>query len=86
LTQTLIIHVIRTNKIPFLQSRSSWTVLLTGLLVIVIGISLPVSPLAAYLGFTALPPSYWPILALTVIAYGLVTQGVKALLLRRKWI
>jgi P-type Mg2+ transporter len=86
LTQTLIIHVIRTNKIPFLQSRSSWTVLLTGVLVMVIGISLPVSPLAAYLGFTALPASYWPILALTVIAYVLVTQGVKVLLLRRKWI
>jgi P-type Mg2+ transporter len=52
----------------------------------VIGIFLPVSPLAAYLGFTALPASYWPILALTVIAYMLVTQGVKALLLKRKWI
>jgi P-type Mg2+ transporter len=86
LTQTLIIHVIRTHKIPFLQSRSSWPVLLTGVLVMVIGVSLPVSPLAAYLGFTALPTSYWPILALTVIAYGLVTQGVKASLLRRKWI
>jgi P-type Mg2+ transporter len=86
LTQTLIIHVIRTNKVPFLQSRSSWTVLLTGLLVMVVGIFLPLSPLAAYLGFTALPGSYWPILALTVISYGLVTQSVKALLLRRKWI
>jgi P-type Mg2+ transporter len=86
LTQTLIIHVIRTHKIPFLQSRSSWPVLLTGVLVMVIGISLPVSPLAAFLGFTALPTSYWPILALTVIAYVLVTQGVKALLLKRKWI
>jgi P-type Mg2+ transporter len=86
LTQTLIIHVIRTHKIPFLQSRSSWPVLLTGVLVMVIGIFLPVSPLAAYLGFTALPTSYWPILALTVIAYVLVTQGVKALLLKRKWI
>jgi P-type Mg2+ transporter len=86
LTQTLIIHVIRTNKVPFLQSRSSRTVLLTGLLVMVVGIFLPLSPLAAYLGFTALPGSYWPILALTVISYGLVTQSVKALLLRRKWI
>ena len=86
LTQTLIIHVIRTNKIPFLQSRASWPVMAMGLLVVAIGIALPFSPLGRYLGFSPLPLLYWPLLALTLLAYTLLTQGVKMILLRWKWI
>jgi Mg2+-importing ATPase len=86
LTQTLIIHVIRTNKIPFLQSRCSWPVLALSLLVMAVGIAIPSSPLAAYLGFTPLPLAYWPFLALTLMGYVLLTQGVKMWLLRRQWI
>jgi Mg2+-importing ATPase len=55
LTQTLIIHVIRTNRIPFLESRASWPLTLTSLTIIVIGLWLPLSPLAPSLGFTPLP-------------------------------
>ena len=62
LTQTLIIHVIRTNKIPFLQSRASRPVLLMGLLIMAIGIGLSFSRAGRYLGFTALPGLYWPLL------------------------
>jgi len=51
-----------------------------------IGISLPVSFLGRYLGFTALPTLYWPLLALTLLCYMLLTQAVKMLLLRRAWI
>jgi Mg2+-importing ATPase len=86
LTQTLIIHVIRTNKIPLLQSQSSWPVLLMTLVIMVIGIAIPSSPLGPYLGFSKLPMLYWPLLAATLLCYVLLTQGVKMLLLRLKWI
>src|SRR5437899_7267161 len=62
MTQTLIIHVIRTNLLPFVQSRASWQLTLTTLLVMSIGSVLPDSPLAPVLGFVPLPPLYWPIL------------------------
>ena len=55
LTQTLIIHVIRTNKIPFLQSRPSAFLLVTSAAIMAIGVALPFTPLGRYLGFTALP-------------------------------
>jgi Mg2+-importing ATPase len=86
LTQTLIIHVIRTNKIPFLQSRASRPVLGMGLLIIAVGVALPFLGVGRYLGFTALPGRYWPLLALTLACYLAVTQGVKVWLLRRRWI
>lgn len=85
-TQTLIIHVIRTNKIPFLQSRASLSLTLTSISVIAFGICLPYSPVASSLGFTPLPPLYWPLLLLTVLAYMLLTQGAKTWLLRKNWI
>ena len=62
LTQTLIIHIIRTNKIPFLQSRPSWPLMVMSVCIMAIGIAIPFTPLGAYLGFTALPPLYWPLL------------------------
>jgi Mg2+-importing ATPase len=86
LTQTLIIHVIRTNKIPFLQSRPSWPVTVMGLAIMTVGVIIPFSPLGRYLGFTTLPPLYWPLLALTLLCYMLLTEGVKRWLLRLKWI
>ena len=86
LTQTLIIHVIRTNKIPLLQSRASWPVMAMSLVIMGIGVAIPFSPLGTYLGFTTLPTLYWPLLALTLVCYVLLTQGVKMWLLKRKWI
>jgi Mg2+-importing ATPase len=86
MTQTLIIHVIRTNKIPFLQSRASTSLTLTSLAIVILGILLPYSPLAAPLGMTALPALYWPILAATLVAYLGLTQLVKMWLLRKRWI
>ena len=62
MTQTLIIHVIRTNKIPFLRSRASWPLTVTTLSIMALGAWLPYSPLASALGLTALPRMYWPIL------------------------
>jgi P-type Mg2+ transporter len=86
LTQTLVIHVIRTNKIPFLQSNSSWAVMWVSLIVIIVGVVLPRSPLAAFLGLSPLPTLYWPILVLTLVCYLLLTQVVKGWLLKRRWI
>lgn len=59
---------------------------LTTLAVMAVGIWLPFSPFAAALGFTALPPLYWPLLLATLFLYVLLTQRVKAWLLRRAWI
>jgi Mg2+-importing ATPase len=86
LTQTLIIHVIRTNKIPLLQSRSSSSVLAMSLLIMGIGIVIPFSPVGPYLGFSKLPSLYWPLLAATLLCYVLLTQGMKMWLLCLEWI
>jgi Mg2+-importing ATPase len=86
LTQTLIIHVIRTNRIPFLQSVASWPMMVTSGLVMAVGIAIPFTPLGASLGFTTLPPLYWPLLALTLVSYVVLTQLVKSWLLRKGWI
>jgi len=86
MTQTLIIHVIRTNKIPFLQSRASWPLTFTTLAIMALGMWLPWSPIASALGLVRLPNLYWPILLLTLLAYMTLTQLIKVWLLRRKWI
>jgi len=86
LTQTLIIHVIRTNRIPFLQSRASLPLTLTSLAIMAVGIWLPFSPFASALGFAELPHLYWPLLAATLLLYVLLTQSVKMWLLRKAWI
>jgi len=86
MTQTLIIHIIRTNKIPFLQSRASWSLTLTTIAVMAFGSWLPFSPLASSLGLVHLPVLYWPILLLTLLAYAGLTQTVKVWLLWKRWI
>ena len=86
LTQTLIIHIIRTNRIPFLQSHASWPLTVTTAIVMVIGVWLPFSPVGPALGFQPLPSLYWPLVVLTLLCYTLLTQAVKTWLLRRKWI
>ncbi len=76
-TQTLIIHVIRTNKVPFIGSRASWQLCLTSVVILLVGAWLPVSPLAQTLGFTPLPTLFWGLLALMMLGYMLLTQLVK---------
>jgi Mg2+-importing ATPase len=86
LTQTLIIHIIRTNKVPFVQSRASLPLTLTSLAIMAVGVWLPFSPFADALGFAALPHLYWPLLLATLFLYVLLTQSVKVWLLRKAWI
>jgi Mg2+-importing ATPase len=82
-TQTLIIHVIRTNKIPFIQSWASWPLILTSLIIVAAGAWLTVSPLANTLGFVPLPPLYWVFLAGMLLAYAILTQVVKTWFIRK---
>lgn len=82
-TQTLIIHVIRTNEIPFIQSWASWPLILTSLIIVSVGAWLTVSPLADTLGFVALPPLYWLLLAVMLVGYAFLTQLVKTWFYRR---
>jgi Mg2+-importing ATPase len=56
------------------------------LAIMALGIAIPFTPLGPYLGFSALPPLYWPVLAATLLCYVLLTQVVKTWLLRRSWI
>jgi Mg2+-importing ATPase len=86
ITQTLIIHIIRTNRIPFLQSRASWPLMATTIAIMSLGAWLPYSPMASSLGLVYLPRLYWPILLATLLAYSCLTQAVKVWLLRLKWI
>jgi len=82
-TQTLIIHVIRTNKIPFIQSRASWQLILTSVIIVAVGAWLTVSPLANALGFVPLPPMYWLYLVIMLLGYALLTQVVKTWFIRK---
>ncbi|KOU92356.1 magnesium ABC transporter ATPase [Streptomyces sp. XY58] len=83
LSQTLIVHMIRTRKIPFVQSRASWPVMVTTVLAVLTGLWLPFSPLASSLGFTALPAGYFPWLIGVLLAYCTLTQFVKTWYVRR---
>jgi Mg2+-importing ATPase len=86
LTQTLIIHVIRTNRIPFIQSWASWPLIVTTAVIMMLGAWLPFSPVGPAFGFTPLPALYWPLLALTLLGYVLLTQAVKTWLFRKGWV
>ena len=86
LTQTLIIHVIRTNRIPFLQSWASWPLIVTTAVIMLVGAVLPFSPLGPAFGFTPLPLMYWPLLVATLLGYVLLTQVVKTWLFRMGWV
>ncbi|EGD5858894.1 magnesium-translocating P-type ATPase [Salmonella enterica] len=83
LSQTLIVHMIRTRRLPFIQSRAAWPLMAMTLLVMVVGVSLPFSPLASYLQLQALPLSYFPWLIAILAGYMTLTQLVKGFYSRR---
>ncbi|EGE4658363.1 magnesium-translocating P-type ATPase [Salmonella bongori serovar 48:i:- str. 94-0708] len=83
LSQTLVVHMIRTRRLPFIQSRAAWPLMAMTLLVMVVGISLPFSPLASYLQLQALPLSYFPWLIAILAGYMTLTQLVKGFYSRR---
>ena len=83
LSQTLVVHMLRTRKIPFIQSRAALPVLLTTAGVMIAGILLPFSPLGSMVGLVPLPWSYFPWLLATLLGYCLVAQGMKHLYIKR---
>jgi P-type Mg2+ transporter len=88
LSQTLIVHMIRTQKIPFIQSTASPPVLLVTAAVMAIGIFFPFSSLGASVGMQPLPLSYFAWLFATLLSYCVLTQIIKTIYIRRfgKWL
>lgn len=83
LSQTLVVHLIRTRKLPFIQSRAGWPLLLMTLVIVGIGLALPMSPLAGAFKLQALPWSYFPFLVVILLGYAAVVQGMKGWFARR---
>ncbi|HOF38615.1 MAG TPA: magnesium-translocating P-type ATPase [Candidatus Hydrogenedentes bacterium] len=83
LTQTLIVHIIRTKRVPFFGSRASLHLTVTTLIIMAIGIWLPYSPFASDLGMMPLPAIYWAWIALFLTAYAVLTHGVKTWFFKR---
>ncbi|WP_292370680.1 magnesium-translocating P-type ATPase [Methanoregula sp. UBA64] len=83
LTQTLIVHMIRTRHVPFVQSRASWPVLALTATVMAVGIAIPFTALGSALGFVPLPAIYFPFLIATLVSYCVLTQIVKTWYIRR---
>jgi len=83
LTQTLIVHMIRTPKLPFIESRAAWPLLAATVGIIVVGLWLPMGPLAEYFKLRALPGAYFAWLAGILLGYAVLVTGMKRLYVRR---
>ena len=82
-TQTLVIHIIRTGKKPFIESKPSRFLVLTSLLIVTVGLILPFSPIADALRFVTPPVSYYPVLIIIVMSYLLTVQIAKTLFVKK---
>lgn len=82
-TQTLVVHLIRTEKVPFVGSRASLPLCALGATGIAVACVLPVTPLGAALDFCALPATFWPILATMVAGYAALAMLAKRRYVRR---
>ncbi|XKM13664.1 magnesium-translocating P-type ATPase [Orbaceae bacterium ac157xtp] len=83
LSQTLVVHMLRTQKIPFIQSTAAFPVIVMTALIMAIGIYIPFSPLGNVVGLEPLPWSYFPWLAGTLVCYCVVAQCMKRVYIRR---
>ena len=83
LTQTLIIHIIRTTKIPFIESRASSALVVTTVIICAVGMSLPFTWAGAALGFAPLPRLYWPLVAVMLVTYATLTHVMNVWFTRR---
>ncbi|MCD8317714.1 MAG: HAD-IC family P-type ATPase, partial [Paraprevotella sp.] len=82
LSQTLIVHMIRTRKIPFIQSRASWSVMLMTFSIMIIGICVPFTPFGSSIGLRPLPMSYFPWLIGILLTYCVLTLMLKVFYIR----
>lgn len=83
LTQTLVVHLIRTEKTPFIGSRAAWPLCALGASGIAVACALPFTPMGAALDFCALPGAFWALLAVMVAGYAAVVCLAKRRYLRR---
>lgn len=81
-TQTLVVHMVRTRKLPFIQSRASWPVILTSILAIVTGFVLVLSPLRTVFEFTTLPLHYWLWFVLIILGYLITIEIAKRIYIK----
>jgi len=82
-TQTLVIHVIRTGKIPFIESKPSRFLIFTSILIVVIGIAIPFSPLSKAFGFIVPEPKFFLALISIVVVYLFMVQAVKTWFIKK---
>ena len=88
LSQTLIVHMIRTRKVPFIQSSASWPVMFMTFSIMAIGICIPFTPFGSSIGLTPLPLSYFPWLIGILLSYCVLTQWLKTQYIRvfKRWL
>lgn len=82
LTQALIVHMIRTPKLPFIDSSAAWPLLLATAAVFLFGLWLPMGPMAHYFKLQTLPLTYFPWLAGILLGYALLTTWMKRYYIR----
>jgi Mg2+-importing ATPase len=83
MSQTLIVHMIRTQKIPFIQSKPSWQLMSATILIAASGIYLVMGPLANYFKLEALPLKYFVYLTIILLGYMVMTQAMKGIYTKR---
>ncbi|HJV84226.1 MAG TPA: magnesium-translocating P-type ATPase [Noviherbaspirillum sp.] len=83
LTQTLIVHMIRTPKLPFIQSRAAMPLQVMTVVIMAVGIFLPMGPFAHYFKLQALPLLYFAFLPAILLGYMALTQVMKDIYVRR---
>ena len=83
LTQTLIVHIIRTNRIPFIQSMARPFLLFTTVLIMISGAALPYLPFGSYFGFVPLPAVFWVWIGGFLLCYSVLTHLVKVWFFRK---
>lgn len=83
MSQTLIVHMIRTQKIPFIQSKPSWQLMSATVLIVAAGIFLVMGPFAHYFKLQALPPFYFVFLFFILLGYMVLTQAMKGIYTRK---
>ena len=83
LTQTLVVHLVRTPRLPFVQSRAAWPLLATTAAIMGVALWLPQSPLAGDFKLQALPAAYFAWLAAILLGYGLAVTAMKGVYIRR---
>jgi Mg2+-importing ATPase len=83
LTQTLVVHMVRTPRLPFVQSRAAAPLMAMTAVIVALGLWLPWGPLAGYFKLQALPGAYYGWLLAILLGYGTLTTLMKRVYIRR---